>query len=315
MPKHVIFTNRAFSAVLAETKENIATETGGVFLGVADGNVWYVIETLDPGPKSIFQAAYFEYDGDYVRHLANKINRLYGAKLDVLGLWHRHPGSMDTFSSTDNGTNSDFARLNNGITISAIVNVDPNFRFSLYSVEINPLIYTKVSYEISDSAIPDELRNVVYHEDLRNQINNIHLHSRSPVKKIRKKITKESFCKYLDDYLKKSDQYKEKHIQNLKNDEADLDFLIENFLVDEGIYCETIGIPYVFDCSNENEAEFTVGNKNSDLKFFFYMALIPDEEESGKQPIFAYNGELYPYKGNLIKSVLEEYKSEIFKKA
>jgi len=33
MPKHVIFTNRAFAAVLAETKENIATETGGVFLG------------------------------------------------------------------------------------------------------------------------------------------------------------------------------------------------------------------------------------------------------------------------------------------
>jgi len=315
MPKHVIFTNRAFSAVLAETKENIATETGGVFLGVADGDIWYVIETLDPGPKSIFQAAYFEYDGDYVRHLANKINRLYGARLDVLGLWHRHPGSMDTFSNTDNGTNSDFARLNNGITISAIVNVDPNFRFTLYTVEINPLRYARTSCEVSDAKIPEKLCEVANHEDLRNQIDNIHQSSRSKQKKIRKKITKESFIKYLNDYLVKLDQYKEKHIKDLKNDETDLDFLIENYLVDEGIYCETNGIPYIFDCSNENEAEFSIGNKESDLKFYFYMAIIPDEEESGKQPIFAYNGELYPYKGNLIKSVLEEYKSEIFKKA
>ena len=97
------FSNRAYAAVLAETAEKIKTETGGLFLGaVRDGN-WYIVEAIDPGPKSIFEVAYFEYDQKYTQHLINKIANLYDQPLGLIGLWHRHPGSFDQFSTTEIG--------------------------------------------------------------------------------------------------------------------------------------------------------------------------------------------------------------------
>lgn len=80
----VVFSNRAFSAVLAETTEKITTETGGLFLGTVQEDVWYIIEAIDPGPKSIFEVAYFEYDQQYTQHLINKIANLYKQKLDLI---------------------------------------------------------------------------------------------------------------------------------------------------------------------------------------------------------------------------------------
>ena len=56
----VVFSNRAYASVLAETTEKIKTETGGLFLGTVQDDTWYVIEAIDPGPNSIFQVAYFE---------------------------------------------------------------------------------------------------------------------------------------------------------------------------------------------------------------------------------------------------------------
>ena len=50
----VIFSNRAYTAVMTETMEKIRTETGGLFLGTVVDDIWYIIETIDPVPKSIF---------------------------------------------------------------------------------------------------------------------------------------------------------------------------------------------------------------------------------------------------------------------
>ena len=52
-----VFSNRAYTAVLAETTEKIKTETGGLFLGTIKDDVWYIIEAIDPGPKSVFEVA------------------------------------------------------------------------------------------------------------------------------------------------------------------------------------------------------------------------------------------------------------------
>ena len=71
MPKCVVFSERAFISILVETQEKIKTETGGVFLGYRKGDIWYVIESIDPGPNSVFQTAYFEYDQAYINHLIN----------------------------------------------------------------------------------------------------------------------------------------------------------------------------------------------------------------------------------------------------
>lgn len=150
----VVFSERAFSAVLAETAEKITTETGGLFLGVVKDDTWYIIEAIDPGPKSIFEVAYFEYDQQYTQHLINKIANLYSQKLELIGLWHRHPGSFDQFSSTDDGTNAKFAAMRKEGAISGLVNIDPKFRLTMYYVE-PPYRYRKIAYEVGDQLIPN----------------------------------------------------------------------------------------------------------------------------------------------------------------
>ncbi len=156
MPKRVVFSDRAFASLLAETNSQIATETGGLFLGFRTGEIWYVVETIDPGPNSIFHVAYFEYDHAYVNHLMKKIAYFYDKDIELLGLWHRHPGSMDTFSSTDDGTISEYANLHQDGTISALVNIDPSLRLTLYAVP-RPMQYDRISYRVGDRLIPEGL--------------------------------------------------------------------------------------------------------------------------------------------------------------
>ncbi|MDR2569510.1 MAG: Mov34/MPN/PAD-1 family protein [Oscillospiraceae bacterium] len=310
MPKQVIFSCRAFTSLLAETKEKIKTETGGVFLGVMRDDIWYVVEAIDPGPNSIFQTSYFEYDTDYVRHLANKVNRLYGDRLDVLGLWHRHPGSMDTFSHTDDKTITEFAKLNNGGTISAIVNIDPKFRFTLYYAKLKPFRYKKIKYEVDDSKIPDEIKNIVSHNEIEEQINSMYSKKHRNKSKIIQKT--DEIKKALEKHFEITKFETNKKISWLKNTEEELDFLIENYIVDESIFCEDNGIPYIFDCSEENRAELIIGTEDSDMRFTFYMVKIKNENnneddnenENEKQPCFIYKEKLYKYSGNLLKTAM-----------
>ena len=152
----VVFSDRAYAAVLAETTEKIKTETGGLLLGKLQDDEWYVIEAIDPGPKSVFQVAYFEYDQQYTQHLINKIANLYDVPLSLIGLWHRHPGSLDQFSSTDDGTNSKYANMRPEGAISGLVNIDPVFRLTMYHVS-SPCKYSKISYVVGDDLIPGEL--------------------------------------------------------------------------------------------------------------------------------------------------------------
>ena len=87
--------------------------------------------------------------------LAESISTKYEKKLELLGLWHRHPGSMDIFSGTDDITNSVFAGLRPYGAISGLVNVDPNFRLTMRHVS-NPLHYEIVDVEVGDDLIPDD---------------------------------------------------------------------------------------------------------------------------------------------------------------
>lgn len=151
----VIFSNRAYASILAETTEKIRTETGGLFLGAIEGDVWYVVEAIDPGPKSVFEVAYFEYDQQYTQHLINKIANLYDHKLELIGLWHRHPGSFDQFSSTDDGTNAKYAAMHPQGALSALVNIDPSFRLTVYHVG-SPCRYARIAYDVGDHLIPDQ---------------------------------------------------------------------------------------------------------------------------------------------------------------
>ena len=179
MAQQVIFSERAYIALMTETLGKINTETGGIFLGHFENDKWYIIETIDPGPKSIFSPSYFEYDQAYINHLINKINLLYKNPLRIVGLWHRHPGSMDYFSSTDDDTHAKFAVINPYGVISALVNIDPSFRITFYSISPTGLknrghltSSKKIqSYQVGNEYIPVDLLSYNSADILENKIN------------------------------------------------------------------------------------------------------------------------------------------------
>lgn len=166
----VVFSNKAYNAIIRESFDKDPVETGGILLGhILDNGAWIVMEVLPPGLQSIFQFAYFEYDVDFVNYLASSVANQYKKPLDLLGLWHRHPGSLDTFSNTDDSTNTIFARQNSKGVISGLVNIDPRFRFTMYHLDhqtsttrFGRPMYTQVEIAVGDDLIPDEYRELRY---------------------------------------------------------------------------------------------------------------------------------------------------------
>lgn len=163
----VIFSSRAYNSIISETYAKDPVETGGILLGyILDNGFWIVTEVIPPGKSSVNQYAYFEYDTEFVNYVANRIAHQFKYPPQVLGLWHRHPGSMDTFSSVDDGTNATFSNNNRAYgAISALVNLDPKFRITIYHVKINEcsqVQYQKMSYEVGDEFIPDEYFQLKY---------------------------------------------------------------------------------------------------------------------------------------------------------
>lgn len=130
-----VFSEHAYLSIVAETYAHIHTETGGILLGTRQRDTWYVLDVIDPGYRQVSRTpGYFEYDTEYVNHLANVRARLYASKIELLGLWHRHPGSFDRFSSTDDQTHQLYIQQNPHGAVSILVNVDPDIRLTVYYV-------------------------------------------------------------------------------------------------------------------------------------------------------------------------------------
>jgi len=128
----VVLSDRTYSAICAEVLHRHPNETGGVFLGQIQDGVWYVVEATDPGLNTQHSPHNHQMDDDYLNHVYRHLSRMYRKGLDLLGLWHRHPGSFDRFSATDMATNADYARAIGGGTLSLLVNVDPDLRLTCY---------------------------------------------------------------------------------------------------------------------------------------------------------------------------------------
>lgn len=176
----VVFSNKAYNAIIRESFDKDPVETGGILLGhILDNGVWIVMEVLPPGIKCIFERAYFEYDDAFVNYLAQSVANQYKIPLELLGLWHRHPGSMDVFSSTDDGTNTTFALQSPSGVISGLVNIDPQFRLTMYHMD-NPRevmrqyarpIYERVEIEVGDDIIPEEYFKLRYYDGEGSNLN------------------------------------------------------------------------------------------------------------------------------------------------
>ena len=157
--RRVVLSDRAYIQIYNESKARIGTETGGLFLGHFENGVWYVIEASDPGINAKFYNAYHEGDDVYENHVCGVISRTYKHPLVFLGMWHRHPGSLDTFSGTDDVTNRKYAVSAGNGCISAIVNYDPDFRLTFYYVEQGrhgDVYYTRVDVEVGDDKIKNK---------------------------------------------------------------------------------------------------------------------------------------------------------------
>ncbi len=162
-PQTVVFTQRAFNAIVTETISKHPIETGGIFLGyVMDNGTWIVVENVAPGLKSTHRSAYFEYDTEFVTYLANVLAYQYKGNLRILGLWHRHPGSFDEFSSTDDQTNHNYAMDYPQGAISALVNCDPKWRMKMFHVAQNGEYHQTEWYVDEGDLIPEELLELHY---------------------------------------------------------------------------------------------------------------------------------------------------------
>ena len=185
--KIVVFSDKAYNAIICETLRWHPAETGGFLLGhKLDNGTWYVIEAIPPGysennrqDRVYHEIGYFEPNTTFSEYLSNTIADQYACPLTLLGLWHRHPGSMDVFSGTDDETNSRLARSHDGI-ISGLVNVDPNFRMTMryvlnngnngYSVTGKPH-YKIVDIEVGTDLIPDDFLKLKYCNGINSNLN------------------------------------------------------------------------------------------------------------------------------------------------
>jgi integrative and conjugative element protein (TIGR02256 family) len=324
MPNCVVFSERAIVALLSETLEKISTETGGVFLGYRRGETWYIIESIDPGPNSIFQPCYFEYDTAYVNHLARKVNRLYRDPLELIGLWHRHPGSLDRFSATDDGTNKEYARLNAAGAISAIVNIDPDFRLTVYSVTV-PLNYEIVpNIKIGDGYIPTNLLTYASGRVLQAKING----GRLPASKKKEDLIAEACDKigekagiFVDSNPRQASaatrgatfgsiflrdrktvrKFRDKYRKPVEATDQDIDALLELLAGDLQFFSEA-GYEFVMRKNDAGVLEFneTCSNPSqSPASFEFFMA--------GNHLRFNHNEKSYLYKPGLFRKICEAY--------
>lgn len=167
-------------------------ETGGILLGyILDNGLWVAMEMIPPGIKGVFETAYFEYDQDFVNYLGTSVANQYKEPLQVLGLWHRHPGSMDYFSSTDDGTNSEFASKNPYGVISGLVNIDPSFRLTMYHLDHNNgvrprnIAYSTVDVEVGDDLIPEKFFALRYVDKERRDLHPTPTHTNTRVSQTR----------------------------------------------------------------------------------------------------------------------------------
>ena len=149
----IIMTDRAFAQIYCETQYRDNKETGGLLLGHFIHNMWFIIESSDPGYNCIFHPTYHINNEEYANHVCTVLSRLYKHPLSFLGMWHRHTGSNNSFSTVDNATNTKYAKSVGNGCISLIINQDPLFRITAYYVDI---CGTCISYTQTDLAIGNQ---------------------------------------------------------------------------------------------------------------------------------------------------------------
>lgn len=131
----IYISDRAYTSIIAEALSRDPLETGGILLGVYEGNKWYVVEATDPGIHTTHSTVHHEMDEKYHNHVYPVTSRLYKHDLVLEGLWHRHPGDFNKFSQDDNRTNDAYAKAIGNGTLSFLLNFTPEAELTCYYLD------------------------------------------------------------------------------------------------------------------------------------------------------------------------------------
>lgn len=133
--RKIVISDRAYTSIIAEALSRDPDETGGILLGIIDKDTWYVVEATDPGLSTFHNRVHHEMDEKYHNHIYPVISRLYEKDLCLLGLWHRHPGTLNTFSGDDNRTNRSYSEAIDNGTLSFLLNFVPDPQLTCYYLD------------------------------------------------------------------------------------------------------------------------------------------------------------------------------------
>ena len=133
--REIVISDRAYAAIVAEALSRDPLETGGILLGHYKQGTWYVVESTDPGVDTYHTTVHHEMDQQYHNHIYPVVSRLYEDDLMLIGLWHRHPGNFNRFSSDDNRTNAEYAKVIEKGTLSFLINFTPQAQLTCYYLD------------------------------------------------------------------------------------------------------------------------------------------------------------------------------------
>lgn len=145
--RKVIFSKRAYTALCTEFHMFDSEETGGVFIGYYEDNIYYVVESVFSGPYAKHTSAEYIYDYEYVNYQVNMLAEMYEKEIDVIGIWHSHVTSSP-FSIADERTNLQFAQLNEYGGLTCLIDIQ-NKHFFVYMVSPEGE-YASLAYEVLD---------------------------------------------------------------------------------------------------------------------------------------------------------------------
>jgi len=239
---------------------------------------------------------------------------------------------MDTFSGTDDGTNKQFADENGGIAISAIVNLDPRFRMTMYTVSSNPIRYKKIPFYVEDYELSRANIKISSARQIEDQINayegqrhssfgtygNQSMHSSYPQQRT---LHPNRALALLIDHIKKLPYSTDSWI-DLENSNDDFDAIVSN-LYDVIEYCSKKDLPTTVEKGKGGAVNFIFGTKPQTVTLsFFYVDLsennfiaestgirsvfFPSQriQVSGKKICFVFQNKLFLYEDGMFEKAL-----------
>lgn len=152
----VVLSPLAWALMISQSYLNNPNETGGALLGYRDGTTVHVTVALPSGPRSQASPVMLKYNEEFQNYVFGVITELMGEKGGLLGLWHRHPGSLDRFSGVDAVAHEQFGKVLNGVgVISLLINLDgPEGapRVTGYFVDTNERVYHLIPVTVEETA-------------------------------------------------------------------------------------------------------------------------------------------------------------------